>query len=226
MKEKKVKACFLELKDLNDHTGEVVFYFGAFEKDLDNETILKSAYDKTLNEGLDNVYHNRDHKEAVGKPKSFGIDEKGAYCVSQLAIKTVNGRDCYEQYKAGLIKGHSQEFQTLRDGRSEKDGSRIIKEIKLWGVTSVTNIPANLNTPIISLKSFEDAVEHLSRLNLLLKSGNISDKMGEKFLAEYDLLTSFVTKHKALILEEKSKETPVEFPLLDMNAVDNFSLKG
>jgi HK97 family phage prohead protease len=186
----------LELKDLNDKTGQVAFYFGSFKKDLDNETIDKGAYAQTLKD-TSHVYHNRDHEDAVGKPISFGVDDKGAYCVSQLAIKTIHGNDCYEQYKAGIIKGHSQEFVTTSEGKAA-DGSRLIKILELWGVTSVTNIPASLDTPTISVKSFAEVADHLEKINLLLKSGNISDKLGAKFMNEYAALSELVEKNKTM----------------------------
>lgn len=197
MRQKTPKFCNLELKDLNDSTGEVSFYFAAWTKDLDNETIDKGAYNKTLKENVRNIYHNLDHKHAVGAPSKFGVDSTGVYCTSKLAIKTDDGLDCYEKYKAGIIKGHSQEFETIRD-EPMQDGSRLIKEVKLWGVTSVTNIPANLDTPTISIKSFADCADYLSRINTMLKSGKISDELGERFLAEYKSLSEFVSKNKAM----------------------------
>ena len=189
--EKEIKSFQLELKDLNDSTGEVAFYFAAWTKDLDGDTILKTAYNKTLTENKSNIYHNRDHEDAVGKPKDFGVDDKGAFCVSQMALKTIDGNDCYEQYKAGLIKGHSQEFNTIKS-TNDAIGDRVIQEVRLWGVTSVTNIPANLNTPTLSIKSFNDASTRLKSINDLLHNGNISDKCGELFLKEYNRLNEWI----------------------------------
>ncbi len=208
--EKEIKSYFnLELKDLNDKSGEVVFYFAAWSKDLDGDTILKNAYNKTLAENKPNIYHNRDHRDSCGMPMSFGVDDKGAYCRSQLAVKgwkspdgeildgTIVGNDTYQQYKFGLVKGHSQEFNTIKS-TNDGNGDRIIQEVRLWGVTSVTNIPANLDTPTLSIKSFEDAATRMKSINDLLTNGNnISDKCGELFLKEYNRLSEW--------MEEKSK---------------------
>ncbi len=195
---KQIKSFGLEVKEVNDKTGEVTFQFAAWNKDLDGEIIEKSAYSKTLAENKNNVYHNRDHSEAVGKPVNFFVEDKGAYCVSQLALKTINGNDCYEQYKAGIIKGHSQEFVTTKEDYSKEYKARVIKELRLWGVTSVTNIPANLDTPTLSIKSFEDAAKQMERINNLLHNGNASDELCEKFVTEYKKLNEFVTKHAGL----------------------------
>lgn len=199
MRVKEQKSFQLEMKDMNDATGEVAFYFGAFTKDQDGDIILKTAYNKTVKENFAHIYHNIDHHKAVGCPKSIGVDNVGAFCVSQLALKTVDGMDCYEKYKGGLIKGHSQEFETLSDMQDTTLKARVIKELKLWGVTSVTNIPANLDTPTISLKSYEDAVSQMKKINNILHKGNISDQLGKEFVAEYLVLKSFIDENKELL---------------------------
>ncbi len=198
MRKKEIKSFKLEMKDMDDKSGAVVFYYASFTRDLESDMFLKTAYNKTLSENTDNFYHNRDHKDAVGKPGEMGVDDKGVWCKSQLAIKTINGNDCYEQYKAGLIKGHSQEFETILSSNNTDGSGRDIAEVRLWGVTSVTNIPANLDTPTISVKSLQDAGELMGKINKMLHSGNISDAMGEKFLKEYNKLSELVKKHTAL----------------------------
>lgn len=199
MKQKIVKGCSLELKDLREEQGIVEFYFAAFGIDLDGDQILPTAYAKTLKENRSRIYHNRDHEDPVGMPIAFGIDENGAWASSQLAIKTVAGRDMFEQYKAGIVKGHSQEFETII--ADKEPNARIIKELRLWGLTTVTKIPANLDTPTISLKSFEDVADQLAKINKLLTDGKISDQMGERLMKEY--------KSLSVIMEAKSKELEV-----------------
>lgn len=204
MKDKKIKSFYdLELKAL-EKTGEVAFYFASWSVDQDNDIFLKTAYNKTFAENKKNIYHNRDHREAVGMPKSFGVDEKGAFAVSQLAMKTIAGMDTFAQYEAGLIKGHSQEFQTIVDEFDSAKMVRTIKEVKLWGITSVTNIPANLDTPTISMKSYEDIADQMAKVNKLLTDGKISDQLGERLVQEYKSLSVIMDK-KIKEMEEKSK---------------------
>lgn len=200
MRLKENKSTNLELKDLSD-SGEVAFYFAAFSKDQENDIILKTAYTKTIKENFQHIYHNIDHFKAVGAPKSIGVDSVGAFCVSQLALKTADGLDCYEKYKGGLIKGHSQEFETLADMQDANLKARVIKELKLWGVTSVTNIPANLDTPTISIKSMIDIAISMKSINDILHNGNISDKLGKEFTMEYLRLKNFLQSNP-----EKLKE--------------------
>lgn len=199
MKTKVIKSFALEVKDMNDSTGEVTFQFASFTKDLDNEIIERGAYSKTVSESIKNIYHNRDHKDAVGKPQKIFVEDNGAFCISKLALKTINGMDCYEQYKAGLIKGHSQEFMTIKDSYSQEKKARVIKELKLWGVTSVTDIPANLDTPTLSLKSFDDIARQMEKINNLLHNGNASDEICEAFCVQYKKMAEFMKSKSALL---------------------------
>lgn len=199
IREKIRKDFKLEIKDLNDSTGIVAFYFSAPSKDQQNDIILKEAYTKTFKDNFDNFYHNRDHSAACGKPLEVGYDNKGAFCVSQLAIKTVVGLDTYEQYKAGLIKGHSQEFETIKDAVDTVQKARVIKELRLWGVTSVTNIPANLDTPTMSIKSFEEIAGQMRKINEILQKGNISDTLGQSFIDQYLLMKNFIHSNPEML---------------------------
>jgi HK97 family phage prohead protease len=183
----------LEIKDFDDESGKVVFYYSAFNNtDLGGDVVFPSAFKKTVKENFKHIYHNRDHNEAVGAPIEFGQDEKGAYVVSQLGIKTMDGRDCYEQYKAGIIKGHSMEYEAIKWNNDQSSGTRELKECKLWGVTSVTNIPMNLNATTISVKSASQLIYQMEEIERFLRNGNISDKCAQDFLNKYDGLSVLV----------------------------------
>lgn len=216
MKQKQIKSVFdIELKDLNESKGIVEFYFSAWTKDLDGDTILKTAFTKTIKENKSRIYHNRDHIDSVGTPIAFGTDDNGAWVSSQLAIKTIAGADMFEQYKAGLVKGHSQEFEPIR-ATGIKGIDRVIEEARLWGVTSVTAIPANLDTPTIELKSFEYFSNYVTKISKLLTEGKVSDELGEKFLKEYKSLSEIIEK-KNKEREEKSKPKGIDFAYIVNN---------
>jgi HK97 family phage prohead protease len=191
------KTCNLELKELDDKGGVVGFYYAAWTKDMNRDIIEPGAYKKTLQENKNKVYHNRDHADPVGVPTEFNQDEKGAYVYSKLALKTIAGNDMYEQYKAGLVTGHSQEFFTIKSYEDDRRRARVITEIKLWGVTSMTGIPANLDTPTIEIKSAESLLERMRAINSFLKSNNASDRLNEEFVAEYKQLSEFMETHRA-----------------------------
>jgi HK97 family phage prohead protease len=212
----------LEVKDMSDSTGEVAFYFAAWGLDRDMDIMKKSAYPKTIKENFKNIYHNFDHMDVCGVVKSLDVDERGAYCVSKMLLNTTVGRDVYEMYKAKAIKGHSQEFETLEYayetiGTNKK--ARVISDVRLWGVTSCSKIPANEDTPTISVKSHQEAIEYMEALNDLLTKGHITDMAGEKFQRQYLQLKAFVEGSGT----EESTEEPK--PLITKSMVDKFSLK-
>lgn len=191
------KSCLLQLKSITEK-GEVTFYFAGWDKDRDGDTIDQHAYDKTLVENKDFIYHNIDHENVVGMPIDFGVDEKGAWCTSKLSLNTEDGLDAYNKYKDGLIKGHSQEFVVKKS--TGPIGNRKILEMELWGVTSVTKIPANADTPTLAIKSFMDAEDHMRKINALITAETIGQKSGRAFLLEYKKLEELVTKNNAMAL--------------------------
>jgi len=218
----KNKFMQFEMKDLNDSTGEVAFYFAAWGLDRDGDIMKKSAYPKTIKENFKNIYHNFDHMDVCGVVKSLDVDERGAFCVSKMLLNTDVGRNTYEMYKAGAIKGHSQEFETLEyayENIANNKKARVISDVRLWGVTTCSKIPANADTPTISVKSLTDAIEYMQSLNDLLTKGHITDLAGEKFQAEYLKLKAFVETG----IETKQDEEPK--PLITKSMVEKFSLK-
>ncbi len=200
MIEKHTKFNKLELKELDESKGIVSFYYGIFNNvDLNKDILTPYALKKTISENKSHIYHNRDHCDAVGAPITFDQDSKGAYVTSQLALKTIDGADCMEQYKAGLVKGHSMEFMTIKSSYDETQEVRTLLEIQLWGVTTVTKIPANLLTDTISLKSYEDVTEKISEIERFLRTANVSDKKGNEMLLQLKSLNEL-----ALSLEAKA----------------------
>ena|SRR3990167_4204220 len=218
MKQIGYKYCDIELKDLDQEKGIVAFYFSPFGiSDIDNDETMSTTFDKTFSESKGRVKHFRNHdkKEVPGTIIQLSKDTKGAYAVSQLALKTITGKDTFEQYKAGVITEHSYGFEEVKADRKEK-GGRILKEVKLWEVSSLTHWGANQDTPTISMKSYEEVSEQLARINILLTKGNPSDELGEKMLKEYKMLYDFMEKKK-LEAEQIKKPKGLDFDYLVKN---------
>jgi len=191
------KYCSMELKDLSEEKGIVSFYFSPFNTpDAVGDEATPTAFDKTFSESKKRIKHLRNHekKEVPGVITELGKDSKGAFAVSQLAIKTNVGRDTFEQYKAGIITEHSYGFIPIKTEKKATAG-RILKELRVMEVSSLTAWGCSEHTPVRSIKSLEDAVEYLQRINEILTKGDISDKLGEKFLAEYKILTTAVNEY-------------------------------
>ncbi len=205
-KEMENKSCSLEVKDLSESKGVVSFYFSTFDTpDNENDETTSTAFDKTFSESKARIKHFRNHekKEVPGKIIELGKDSLGAYAISQLAINTIVGRDTFEQYKAGVITEHSFGFNAIRSDK-KSSGGRILREVKLHEVSSLTAWGSNEHTPVLSIKSLTDATEYLVKLNKLLTEGNISDSLGEKFEAEYKALNENVKKMKDFMSRKKN----------------------
>lgn len=192
MKEKIYKQSNLELKDFDSKQGLVSFYFASFNTlDSDGDVIVEGAYKKTLDEQghRSRIKHFKNHnpEQVVGVIKEFYTDDKGVIAVSQLA-KTTLGRDTLIEYESGIITEHSQGFQIMQEERDTMEGHNIIKEIKLWEVSSLTHWGANKNTPLVGIKSEKDILSLMTKLNHILTSTNISDERGGEILKMYNEL--------------------------------------
>ncbi len=196
--------CQLELKDLDDSKGIVTFYYSQFDtKDQNGDIVLDSAFKKTVSERKEKIYHNIQHTDrVVGNPFEFGQDSNGAWTRSQLALKTVDGNDAFEKYRAKMIKGHSIEFNTMKSSLDESKKARLVAEVLLWGVTSITTVPANYGATTISLKGLDDLAGQMKDMNDFLRTANISDKCGEEILVEYKRLQDFFFEQKIQLFKD------------------------
>lgn len=212
------KPCELELKDLSESKGIVSFYFSPFGiPDVDKDEATPTTFDKTMKENKGRIKHFRNHdkKEVPGTIVELGKDEKGAFVRSQLAVKTVVGLDTFEQYKAGIITEHSYGFVAIR-AEKKSTGGRILKEVKMFEASSLTHWGASQYTPMMSMKSLEEASDYIEKLNKLLTTGNISDDLGARLEIEvkslYDNLMTKVAEMK-----KKKQSEGIDFAFL----VDN-----
>ena len=165
------KHLSFDLKDDNDK-GEIAFYFSKFDvKDSDKDIVQKGAFKRT-SQNIKRIKHAYNHNiyQIPGVIKSIQEDDKGAFAVSQLALKTKLGNDVYEQYKAGIITEHSYGFDIIKTEKDEDKEATLIKEIKLYEVSSLTAWGANEHTNVIDIKSMD-------YLEMLLKMDKYDDKI-------------------------------------------------
>lgn len=157
--EKETKS-FFQLKDIDLKTGQVAFYFSAYNvKDSDGDIILPGAFKKTFKENKSRIKHlyNHDRTQSPGVITELGDDEKGAFAVSQLykAPHTV-GTNVHIEYESGGITEHSMGFRVIRETMDRAAEANIIKEISLWEVSSLTAWGANQFTPVIGVKDVKE----------------------------------------------------------------------
>ncbi len=211
-KEKQFKRHTHEVKDL-DEKGQIKFYFAAFNnKDSDGDIIMPGAYTKTIQENKARIKHLRNHDEAVGVITELGQDQHGAFAISQLALKTKDGLDTYEQYKAGIITEHSHGFNTIKEDYDKTKEANIIREVRLWEVSSLTKWGANELTHVIGMKDFTDEKELLTlygKLSSLIKNSKLSDESLKQISTITEEIKALLPKPGSST--SKGNESPVNY---------------
>lgn len=208
----------LEVKDIDSAKGLVQAYYSNYgSKDSDDEIIEQGSATKTAIErgpkGSNRVKHLKNHSrwDVPGALKELGEDENGGWFLSQLAKAdgefSTLAKDTLIEYKSGIITEHSHGFETIKSDRDES-GTRHIREIRLWEVSSLTAWGANHRTPMVSAKDAKDPymiLKAMDNVNQYLKVGEFSDNLlsdMEKRMHELNEL------YKNIIdsLDEKSRE--------------------
>lgn len=173
----------------DDSTGEIEVMFGHHNSiDSDNDIIRKGAYDKTIVENLHRIKHikNHDITKQLGKVLEIKNTDEGIIMISKMMLNHSEGRDAYEEYKAGIITEHSQGFYTKKSNKLDS-GVREITELKLMEISSVV-WGANEHTPTLHVKSLQtlgEAESFLMSLSGLLSKSNISDLKGREYEKVY-----------------------------------------
>jgi len=199
MKQFEVKSIDNSVKDVSTETRKVkVAISHTGSKDLDNDVIDKSAYNRTIAhrgpKGQNLIWHLTDHrasmKDAVGKPSEIYMESDYLVFVTDIP-KTTWGNDVMEFYKSGIINSHSVGFRTIKSepvNAGKPDEYRLLKELFLYEGSSVL-WPANENTPTLSVgksltkeeteTEFFATTKEFNNLAKLFKDGHLSDQSFE-----------------------------------------------
>lgn len=159
------KVSSSEIKEV-DENGTVLFYASVFgNKDLGGDIIMPGAYTKTIKENFKNIRHFKHHDswKMPGVVKELSEDAYGLLVKSQLILGTQLGRETYEEYKAlhssGKSMDHSIGYSTIKydmDRTNLDDEVRIIRELKLYEVSSLTAWGMNPLAQTVNVKSLEN----------------------------------------------------------------------
>lgn len=193
-----------EIVDADDQQGIVKGYASVFGNvDSDGDVIVKGAYSKTLSENKSRVKYLRQHDitRPIGVFKELYEDNTGLPFVAQLAVKTIDGKDAYEQMKAGLITENSVGILPIK--KLQKDSYRELVELKLYEISAVT-LAANDQAKIDAVKGSSEEIKNqlAKRYDGLMKllKADISDELGYMVEAELQSL-------KALHVTKPSSDT-------------------
>ena len=219
------KSTHLEVKDVDDTKGIVKAYYSAYgNEDSDGDIIAMGAATKSVKEGGPNAKNrikhlkNHDRNLQPGVIQELGEDANGGWFVSKLMQHrgefTALAKDTLIEYQAGGITEHSHALDVIKRDNSDR---RIIRELKLWEVSSLNAWGANPLTPTVDIKSKTDILETLKKLNNLLKIGEFSDGYLQNIEAQVKELNTVL---KSLIVEPRSTLTPE--PTFDFNKFHNF----
>ena len=178
-----------QISDIDENLGIVKGYGSVFgNKDSDNDIIEKGAYKRTIKNNGSRVkylYHH-DITKPIGKMKELYEDEKGLVFVAEVP-KTTFGNEVLELMKYGVIDENSVGIMPVKKDYDE-DGVRMIKEVKLYEISAVTNA-ANDEAKILEVKGQYNDTDYLSKrfdnLIKVIRKGSVSDDLG--YLIEYEL---------------------------------------
>ena len=209
------KSCSIKIKDLDSKKGIVQGYFASFGTlDSDEDVFEKGAFKKSILEvgpksQKPRVKHLLDHStaKAIGTLLELEEDNIGLLYTSQLGRHSL-GRDALMMYEDGIITEHSVGFNTIKSENGTA-GYNIIKEARLWEGSSLQAWGANMNTPVVGVKTFtkEDIKERINKFQKALRVGNYTDETFEMLLIELEQL-------KGLILQAEVAMPP-HVPELD-----------
>ena len=221
------KGALTEIKDLSEK-GVVTFYASVFgNKDYGNDIIERGAFTKTISENSRNVRHFKHHdtKQMVGVVKQMQEDGTGLLVTSQLILKTQSGAETYEEYKAMLEAGksmdHSIGYNVIK--KEEKEDDRLLKELRLMEVSTLTAWGMNPLAQTVDVKS----LEQLDFNHLLTEEKYYQALLNAKFTdAKLERIEGLYHYLKSLIAERAVKDTPPEQPIKGSELIKsiNFNL--
>lgn len=195
MEIKKFKIISEKVQDLDEKQGIVKIYINAFgNEDSDGDISHSKSFNRTINNNLHRIKHFLNHNSwdasaLIGIPKEIYTDAKGVIAISILNMAKQSARDTFEDYKLYALHNrtleHSIGYEVI--SRDEKD-VRIITEYKLWEYSTLTSWGANVNTPLIDLKTKQDVEIRIKQLEMQINN----------FKYSYDRLTAVEKQLEAL----------------------------
>ena len=178
----KTKGYDIGFKDADTKQGIVSGYFAMFgNKDLDGDIIEKGAFSKTIQErgpeGKQLIKYLLDHDKTkvVAKVTNLQEDEKGLYYEAKIGTHTA-GQDFLKMVESELINQHSFGFRTIKEQYDSSLKANKIKEVFLYEGSAVQFLGANPETNMIGLKSFDDCIDYVYRLEKFIKTTDCTDE--------------------------------------------------
>ena len=131
------------------------------------DIVMPGAFKKTIAERGANIPVLAEHSETIGKGS---VTDEGTHLAIKGQILTTiqRGKDYVELAKAGIVKGLSIGYKTIKDEWDSKDQVRRLMEVKLYEVSFVT-FPANEMAFITSVKSENNQASAFAAINAFIQ---------------------------------------------------------
>ena len=169
-------------QDTDLKQGIVSGYFAMFgNKDLDGDILEKGAFTKTIQErgpngkGLIKYLLDHDRTKAVARIESLEEDYRGLKYTAKVGTHSL-GQDFVKMIESGLINQHSFGFVTIKELYDQQAKANRIKEVMMHEGSAIQFLGANPETTFIDLKSFEDHLQYLDRLEKFIKTTDATDE--------------------------------------------------
>lgn len=169
-------------QDTDLKQGVVSGYFAMFgNKDLDGDIIEKGAFAKTIQErgpngkGLIKYLLDHDRYKAVAKITSLEEDSKGLRYSAKIGTHSL-GQDFLKMIESELINQHSFGFVTIKEMYDSQAKANRIKEVMMHEGSAIQFLGANPETTFIDLKSVEDHLQYLDRLEKFIRTTDATDE--------------------------------------------------
>ena len=155
-------------------------YLSSFNNvDSHNDTIMPTAFDKTVRERKENILFLNQHnwEQPHGFFMTLEPDERGLKFLSYPLPNTTYSNDAIELYDAGIIADHSIGFIPVKWDWDDDTQIRTLKEVKLFEGSNVT-VGADRNTPYLGRKAMtiEEINDKSSRITKMLRNGTLTDE--------------------------------------------------
>jgi HK97 family phage prohead protease len=153
-----------------DEAGKFTGLAAVFNSvDLGGDKILPGAFTRTLAAGKTfPLLWQHDPAQPIGTVKATET-QQGLAVEGQLLLSDATGLKAYNLLKAGVIKGQSIGYETIKD--QMVGDVRELVEVRLWECSIVT-FPMNESAMVTGIKAMSDDTrgEHLKAINVHRKA--------------------------------------------------------
>lgn len=192
------KGFDIGFKDVDVKEGIVKAQFAVHNvKDLGGDHSIFGSLSKTIaergpqNKKLIKFCLNHERKGLPGVLKELWEENSGGFYTAKAGTNNA-GVDFVKMVESEIINQQSYGYKAIKEEYDSKSRVNYLKEIYLYEVSAIEFLGMNPETTFIEMKSFEDAMSYLVRLEKFIKTTDCTDEtikaLEEKFKSLSELL--------------------------------------